>query len=105
MGNVVVVAEVGFKPDRAEDGFAVLERLCNATHASDPGCILYAFHRVPDDPTRAVVIENWESGAALAEHGATDHIKALSEFDGFAAPPRILILEPLEFGDPEKGLL
>jgi quinol monooxygenase YgiN len=102
---VVVVAEIEFQPDRAEEGFALLEQASVATHAKDPGCELYALHRDPEDPTRAVMIEKWESGEALAAHGETDHIKAVHGFDGFGAPTRIQVLEAAGFGDAEKGAL
>jgi quinol monooxygenase YgiN len=103
--SVEVVAEIELVPGSEEETLEALRELVEATHANDDGCILYALHRDLAEPTRVVMIEQWESGEALAAHGATDHIAALRSNPGIAAPARVLVLEGLGYGDADKGRL
>ena len=61
----------------------------------EKGCRAYDLSRDTDDPTRYQVYERWQSLAALKEHLATAHTKALlGELPGFLAgapTPRVLI--------------
>jgi quinol monooxygenase YgiN len=51
------------------------------------------------------MIEKWESGEALAAHGATDHIKALGASGTLSGAPKVTVLQQAHFGDADKGTL
>jgi quinol monooxygenase YgiN len=103
--SVQVVAEIQLVAGTEEETLAALRELVEATHAKDDGCLLYALHRDLADPTHLVFVEKWESVEALGAHGQTDHIAALGSNPGIAAPPRVLVLEGLGYGDADKGTL
>lgn len=100
-----MVAEIGFEAGREDEGMERLRELCEVTHARDDGCLLYALHRLADDPTQAVMVEKWTSKDALDAHLGTEHLAAFGEFDGIAGEPRILLLEAVGYGDAAKGAL
>jgi quinol monooxygenase YgiN len=103
--SVEVVAEIQLVAGSEEEALAALRELIEVTHAKDDGCLLYALHRDLAEPTRLVFVEKWESPEALAAHGQSDHIAALRSAPGIAAPPRVLVLESLGYGDADKGTL
>jgi quinol monooxygenase YgiN len=102
--SVEVVAEITLVEGREEEGLEALRAAVEATHAKDPGCLLYALHRDLADPTHLVMVEKWESAEDLTAHGKTEHLAALGGHPALAGTPRVLILEGLGFGD-EKGRL
>jgi len=105
MSEVVVVAEIGIADGKRDEALAALRTLCEETHAKDNGCILYALQLDPADESRVFMIEKWESGEALAAHGASDHIKALGASGTLAGAPTVTILQQASFGDADMGAL
>ncbi|HEY5333840.1 MAG TPA: putative quinol monooxygenase [Solirubrobacterales bacterium] len=105
MSEVVVVAEVGIADGKREEALAALQTLCDATHANDEGCLLYALQLDPTDESRVFMIEKWESAEALEKHSATDHIKALGASGTLAGAPTVTVLQQAGFGDAAKGTL
>ncbi len=104
MSEVVVVALLRAKPGH-EDGVATgLGEAAEQTHAEE-GCLLYALHRDPEDPTQFALVERWASGEALDEHFTKPYIQALGEraAASLAEPPQVRFLEALPVGDPAKG--
>ena len=102
--NVVVLARA--KPGRGDEAAAAFQEVAVPTHAEE-GCIVYALHRVANDPERLVLVERWASREALDQHLATPHLTAFREdsHDLWAEPMEILIVDPLLAGDPVKGSL
>jgi quinol monooxygenase YgiN len=105
MSEVVVVAEIGIAEGKRDEALAALQTLCEETHAKDEGCILYSLQLDPADENRVFMIEKWESGEALAAHGATDHIKALGASGTLAGAPTVTVLQQASFGDASLGTL
>jgi quinol monooxygenase YgiN len=105
MSEVVVVAEIGIADGKRDEALAALRTLCEETHAKDEGCILYALQLDPADESHVFMIEKWESGEALAAHGATDHIKALGASGTLAGAPTVTVLQQASFGDASLGTL
>ena len=89
MSEVVVVAEIKTDPERRDEVLAALERLCEATHANDEGCILYSLQFDPADDGRFFMIEKWSSAEALQKHGGTDHIRRVRSRDRPDPPARL----------------
>jgi quinol monooxygenase YgiN len=105
MSEVVVVAEIGIAEGKREEALAALRTLCEETHAKDEGCLLYSLQLDPADESHVFMLEKWESGEALAAHGASDHIKALGGSGTLSGAPKVTILQQASFGDAEKGTL
>ncbi len=105
MAEVVVVASIRARAGQEEAALAALAEAAARTH-EEVGCLLYALHRSPDDPARIVIIEHWESRAALDDHLQKPYIRALGEqtqlLDG---APDVHFLEPVPEGDAGKGRL
>jgi quinol monooxygenase YgiN len=105
MSEVVVVAEIELVAGQEKQGLAALRELCEQTHANDSGCALYALHRVSGEESCVMMIEKWESMEALVNHGGSEHIRAFGTSPTLAGAPKVSILEPTGFGDPDKGTL
>lgn len=105
-GEVVVVALARARPGAEQRIHGVLVEAVEVSRR-EPGCLLYALHRSPDDPGLLVVIERWRSQADLDAHLAQPHARALSEAaDLLVEDPRVSILQPVVVGeDPETGAL
>jgi quinol monooxygenase YgiN len=105
VSEVVVVAEIGIAEGKREEALAALNVLCAETHEKDDGCLLYSLQLDPADESHVFMIEKWESGEALAAHGATDHIKALGASGTLSGAPKVTVLQQAHFGDADKGTL
>ena len=103
--SVTVVAEIGILPEKKDEALGVLKELCEQTHAKDEGCELYAVQIDPEDDSHLWVVEKWASLEALGAHNEADHLKAAVTSGVLSGEPRITVLEPAGFGDPEKGSL
>jgi len=102
--HVVVVASMRVAPERKDEVSSALIRQVERVHAEEPGALLFAAHESGD---RLILIEKWESAAALQAHVAGE---AIAEYRAVLEPALleradIQILTPLPAGDPEKGML
>jgi quinol monooxygenase YgiN len=63
----------------------------------EPGCLRYDLQRLRRSDDRYLVLEAWESTAALKEHGSTEHFaefgRSLAEI--VAGPPDVTVYEPV----------
>ncbi|RLP73537.1 antibiotic biosynthesis monooxygenase [Mycetocola manganoxydans] len=86
---------------------AVYEALLPAIAAvhEEPGCILYAIHRTPENTI--LMIEKWESAELLDTHGAGPAVAGLNaSLEGkLARPAEVTRLEPLPAGTEIQGSL
>lgn len=105
MSEVVVVAEIGIADGRREEALAALERLCEATHANDEGCLLYALQLDPADESHVFMVEKWASMEALEKHGASEHIAAFRDTGTSSGPPKVTVLQQAGFGEASKASL
>ncbi len=101
---VVVTAVFVPSPGKYEEVVQALEPAIAAVH-EEPGCLLYAIHRDPDDTI--VMIEKWESEELLDAHGSGPAVAALNaSLEGkLAKPVEVTRLVPLPAGTPEQGAL
>jgi quinol monooxygenase YgiN len=44
---------------------------------AEQGCLRYDLHEFRDDPCRFAFVETWASPAALDQHDATEHVRAI----------------------------
>ncbi|GAA2795654.1 putative quinol monooxygenase [Kitasatospora aburaviensis] len=95
---VQLVVMITTLPGRGSEQAAAFERLAPIVRA-EPGCLQYDLHRVSGEPDRFVLIERWESEAALAAHDATPHmVEADAASPAFRAGPAEvvrLVAEPV----------
>ncbi|HEX4227379.1 MAG TPA: putative quinol monooxygenase [Bryobacteraceae bacterium] len=73
--NVHMQAAPGFEAELAEH----LSSMVGPTR-NEPGCITYQLHRDPEDPSKFMFYERFESQAALDEHGETPHLRRFREY-------------------------
>lgn len=100
MSEVLIIAEIRMVAGREAEALELLAWLCEQTHANDAGCLLYAAHRVADDPTGVFLVEKWRSREDLDQHIASDHVreKRGREADLFVGPAKASFIEPTGFG-------
>lgn len=103
MQEITAIVEVELVPGREEEALEALRALIEATHANDEGCLLYAAHRVADEPTKVVMVERWASPQSLEAHGQTDHVAAAMGHDAFTGQPKMTMIEGLGFGTDAQG--
>jgi quinol monooxygenase YgiN len=80
---VKLIAQLHAKAGQADVVAGALLELAGPSR-KEPGCILYDVCRSKADPNRLLVLEEWESQAALDAHMATAHFKAFVERIGQA---------------------
>lgn len=105
MSEVVVVATFVAKPGRSGEIERFGKEVVQPSHEED-GCVKYALHRSTADPETFVLVEKWRSQEDLDAHFQQPHMAQLGDLqEALAEPPTIHFLEPLPYGDAEKGLL
>lgn len=105
MSEVVVVAIFRAKEGCEEELEGAIREAMGPTHA-EPGCIRFALHRDRREAGVLVLVERWSSPEALTEHIRKDHVQALQgRGDLMAGKPALHVLDPVPFGDPERGVL
>jgi quinol monooxygenase YgiN len=73
---LTVIATITAKPGQEATVRQALERLVPPSRA-EAGCHRYELHLDNAVAGRFVMLEEWDSAQALAEHEATDHFRAL----------------------------
>lgn len=105
MSEAIVVTAV-FRPrvGAFDEVHEVLARAVAEVH-TEPGCLLYAIHRDPED--QIVMIEKWASVADLDDHGRGEAVRRLdAAVTGLLnAPPVVTRLVPLPAGTTDQGRL
>ena len=101
--SVVVVATITPLPEYREDVIAAFTAIIPQVHDED-GCELYTLNA---DADRLIMVEKWASREALATHSKGAALAALNPplAGKVAAPPEIIVLDPVPAGDPAKGQL
>lgn len=99
--SVVVVATIVPKPEHRDEVIAAFRDTIAQVHDED-GCQLYALHEAPD---RLIMVEKWASPEALRTHSKGAALAALNpQLAGkVAAPPEVIVTQPVPAGDPDKG--
>lgn len=87
--TVRTIARTTALPVKVEEVKSILVGLIEPTRQED-GCILYELLQNSDDPTDFVLVEEWESEAALKAHLASPHMVNMPNPSKLvAAPPDI----------------
>ncbi|MEM6904809.1 MAG: putative quinol monooxygenase [Pseudomonadota bacterium] len=77
-GPVIVAGHVRFGPGEIDRLRADMDRVIAGTRA-EPGCQVYTYARLLEDPDTIRIFEIWDSGADLTAHFKTPHMLAWYE--------------------------
>ncbi|EGK00617.1 MULTISPECIES: putative quinol monooxygenase [Dysgonomonas] len=69
-----IAAIITVKPEAIKDILPIFQAVVQGSQEED-GCISYNVHQDTSDSTRFIILEEWESQAAIDFHGNTDHFK------------------------------
>lgn len=69
-----IAAIITVKPEAIKDILPIFQAVVQGSQEED-GCISYNVHQDTSDSTRFIILEEWESQAAIDFHGSTDHFK------------------------------
>lgn len=87
---VVLVAVFQARPDTVDELRGRLIAMVGYTR-QEPGCLQYDLHEFHDDPFRFAFVETWTSEAALTQHDATAHVRAiLADVPWLTAAPLVV---------------
>lgn len=73
-----IVAIMTVKPEAVNDILPIFQAVVQGSQQED-GCISYNLHQDISNPTKFVMLEEWESQAAIDFHNSTNHYKTFKE--------------------------
>ena len=77
---VTVIFRAKMKPGKEDEALAKMRGMVEKVQASEPGALVYAFHRLQDDPSELVFWEAYADDAAFKAHAGTAHINEMRGF-------------------------
>ena len=91
---MVKVAAINYVKDECVKEFlAVTKELVEKTNALDAGCLKYELCRDVNDPSRFIMLEEWEDQKALDIHMKADHfVQLVPKLGDFASKPSDLVI-------------
>ncbi|HEY9214946.1 MAG TPA: antibiotic biosynthesis monooxygenase [Ancylobacter sp.] len=90
-GHVQLVGTLRERPGRVEDLSALIKSIILDVK-KEPGSITYAMYVDRNDPNAIVMLETWESLAALEAHASAAPFRKLAaSFDELLSEPPVLI--------------
>lgn len=99
----IVIATFIPKPEEFEKAIDALSSIVPQVH-DEEGCEIYSLHR---SKNKLVMIEKWSNRESLDKHGTSPTLAKFTEIvlPMLAEPVKLMVLEPLPFGDPVKGVV
>ena len=96
---VIVHAFISVKEDSVQQFLAAVEN-CIVETRKEPGCHFYTLYSSHEKPSNFVLVEEWESKAALDNHFTLPHFKAFVEAleNLLAEPLNVKVFEANELG-------
>ena len=71
---VTVIFRAKMKPGKEDEALAKMRGMVESVQAKEPGALVYAFHRLQDDPSELVFWEAYADDDAFKAHAATAHM-------------------------------
>ena len=71
---ISVLFRVKMKPGKEEEALAQFRQMVESVEKNEPGTLVYAFHRLQDDPSEIVFWEAYADDDAFKAHMGTPHI-------------------------------
>jgi quinol monooxygenase YgiN len=76
---IVILARFRVKDGKENEALEAMRAMAERVHEGEPGCLVYLIHRSFAEPSEIVWYEAYESDAALAAHGGSEHMKAFRQ--------------------------
>jgi quinol monooxygenase YgiN len=93
---VNVIFRVKMKPGKEDAALAQFRKMVKSVEANEPGVLVYAFHRLQDDPSELVFWEAYADDAAFKAHAGTPHMGEMRAAFAELFDPTTVKLERLE---------
>ncbi len=77
---VTVIFRVKMKPGKEEEALAQFRKMVDSVEAKEPGALVYAFHRLQDDPSEIVLWEAYADDDTFKAHMGTPHMSEMRTF-------------------------
>lgn len=74
---VTVIFRAKMKPGKEEEALAAFQNMVEKTEANEPGVVVYALHRLRDDPSELIFYEAYKDDEAFKSHLGTEHVAAM----------------------------
>ena len=74
---VSVIFRAKMKPGKEDEAVEKMTKMVEAVKANEPGALIYAFHRMQDDPSEMVFFEVYADDDAFRTHTGTPHFMDL----------------------------
>lgn len=71
--QLTVTASFSIVPGKEAQAEAAIAKLVDAVRETEPGTLVYAWHRLGKDPSRILVFEVYADDAAIEAHRGTPH--------------------------------
>ena len=78
---ILIAGTFSIDPAKADVFWSAAITMMAASRAEE-GCGSYTFSKDAEDPSVVHLFEKWETDAALAEHGASNHMEAFRSVAG-----------------------
>jgi quinol monooxygenase YgiN len=76
---IVMMARFRVLEGKEDEALEAARAMVQGVRDGEPGCLAYVCHRSFADPAEIVWYEAYEDEAALAAHGASEHMKAFRQ--------------------------
>jgi quinol monooxygenase YgiN len=77
---VTVIFRAKMKPGKEDEALAKMRGMVENVQANEPGALVYALHRLQDDPSELVFWEAYADDAAFKAHMGTAHMSEMRTF-------------------------
>ena len=93
---VSVIFRAKMRPGKEDEAVEKMTKMVEAVKANEPGALIYAFHRVQDDPSEMVFFEVYADDDAFKAHTSTPHMGEMRGSFAELFDPTTVKLERLE---------
>jgi quinol monooxygenase YgiN len=93
---VTVIFRAKMKTGKEDEALAKMRAMVENVQANEPGALVYAFHRLQDDPSELVFWEAYADDDAFKAHMGTPHMSEMRTFFPALFDPTTVKLERLE---------
>jgi quinol monooxygenase YgiN len=93
---VTVIFRAKMKSGKEDEALERLQKMADAVQGQESGALVYAVHRLQDEPSEVVLWESYADDAAFQTHMATPHMGELRGAFAELFDPSTVKLERLE---------
>lgn len=93
---ITVIFRAKMRAGKEDEALASIKQMVAAVKEQEPDALLYAAHRLQDDPSEIIFFEAYKDDAAFQTHMGTPHMNELRGAFGDLFDPSTVKLERLE---------